>query len=82
MQNYPNPFNPKTTISFFLYKNEFVNLSIYDNLGKKIKTLVNEKRTAGHHSVIFDGSDLSSGLYFYKLNAGSIEQTKKLLLIK
>ena len=83
MQNYPNPFNPETTIKFFLPQNEFVNLKIYNNLGEEMYTLVNyEKRASGLHSIDFDGSNLSSGLYFYKITAGSFMSTKKLLIIK
>lgn len=82
MQNYPNPFNPITTIKFFLPQNEFITLTIYDNLGKKIQTLLNEKKASGLHSIDFDGSELSSGLYFCKLVTSSFVSTKKLLLIK
>ena len=82
MQNYPNPFNPITTIKFFLPQNEFVILNIYDNLGKKIKILLHEKRTSGLHSIDFDGSELPSGLYYYRLVTDSFVSTKKLLLIK
>jgi outer membrane protein assembly factor BamB len=82
MQNYPNPFNPITTIKFFLPKDEFITLTIYDNLGKKIQTLLNEKKASGLHSNDFDGSELSSGLYYCKLVTGSFVSTKKLLLIK
>ena len=82
LQNYPNPFNPATTIKFYLSENEFVTLAIYDNLGRKIKTLLNEKRAKGHHRVNFDGSELSSGIYYCRLSAGSLISTKKLLLLK
>lgn len=82
MQNYPNPFNPKTTIKFILQKNEFVTLKIYNNLGEEIHTLVNEKRSSGLHTINFDGSDFTSGLYFYKIVAGSFVSTKKFLLLK
>ena len=82
LQNYPNPFNSLTTIQFILPQVEFVNLTIYDNRGKKIETLLNEKRSIGLNKINFDVKELPSGLYFYKIVAGSFVSTKKLLLIK
>lgn len=82
LQNYPNPFNPNTTIEFSLPKNEYITLTIYNNLGKKIKILLNEEMAPGSHIINFDGSDLPSGLYFYRIVAGSFVSTKKLLLLK
>ncbi|KAA3620153.1 MAG: T9SS C-terminal target domain-containing protein [Calditrichaeota bacterium] len=81
-QNYPNPFNPVTTIKFNLPQDAFVTLNIFNNLGHEIKTLINENRAAGLHSITFDGSDLASGVYFYKLSAGKFSSTKKFLLLK
>ncbi len=81
-QNYPNPFNPTTTISFNLPNAEFVNLKVYDVLGREIATLVNEELTAGQHIKIFNAENLSSGVYFYKLQAGKFSETKKMLLTK
>ena len=81
-QNYPNPFNPTTVIRYQLAASIFVDLSIYDMLGRKIKTLVSERQSAGIHSVTFNAGSLSSGVYFYRLNAGSFVDAKKLLVIK
>ena len=81
-QNYPNPFNPTTMISYQLPINSFVSLKVYDVLGKEIVTLVNELKEAGTHSANFDASIFSSGVYFYKLQAGSFLQIKKMLLIR
>ncbi|MBK9404971.1 MAG: T9SS type A sorting domain-containing protein [Ignavibacteria bacterium] len=87
-QNYPNPFNPTTIINYQLSKFSNVSLKVYDVLGNEIKTLVNEYKPAGNYSVTFDagdtgqGNNLSSGIYFYTLNAGLQKQTKSMLLIK
>ncbi len=81
-QNYPNPFNPETTISFQLPEVQFVNLTIYDMLGKKVEELVNDQLEPGFHSVFFNGSDLSSGTYLYRLETDSFTQAKKMLLVK
>jgi hypothetical protein len=81
-QNYPNPFNPTTIISYQLPMNSIVTLKIYDVLGRGIETLVNNRQSAGSHSVTFNASSLSSGVYFYKLEAGNFIQTKKLVVIK
>jgi Secretion system C-terminal sorting domain len=81
-QNFPNPFNPTTVISYQLAANTVVTLKVYDILGREIKTLINEGQTAGSHSVLFDGSNLASGVYFYRLQAGSFIQTKRLILLK
>ncbi len=82
LQNYPNPFNSITTIKFILPQAEFVNLTIYDHRGTKIKTLLNEKRSIGLHKINFDAKDVPGGLYFYKIVAGTFVSTKKLVLIK
>ncbi len=80
--NYPNPFNPSTEIRFSVAVNGYVTLKIYDMAGKEVAVLVNEMKTAGEHSVMFNASGLSSGTYFYKLTAGSVEQVKKMTLVK
>ncbi|RMD86334.1 MAG: T9SS C-terminal target domain-containing protein [Calditrichaeota bacterium] len=81
-QNYPNPFNPKTTIVYALPKSTEVSLIIYDLLGHQIANLVKEHQEAGLYRVIFDASNLPSGLYFYRLKAGKFVQTKRMLLLK
>jgi hypothetical protein len=81
-QNYPNPFNPTTTIKYYIPNAVSVKLIIYDLLGREIKTLVNDFQQRGEHSIEFDGSSLSSGVYFYSLMAGDFMQTKKLILMK
>ena len=82
MQNYPNPFNPVTTIEYRLPASNFVKLYVYDILGRIVKSLVNEKQEAGYYRVGFDGSNLASGIYFYRIQAGSYFETRKMLLIK
>jgi photosystem II stability/assembly factor-like uncharacterized protein len=81
-QNYPNPFNPSTTISYELPVNSFVTLKMYNVLGREVSTLVNKVQQAGRHKVEFNGSSLSSGIYFYSLTTGGFRQTKKLVLMK
>jgi hypothetical protein len=81
-QNYPNPFNPVTKISYDLPKSGLVKLMVYDILGREIKTLLNEFRQAGKYSVEFDGSSLSSGVYFYRIHAGDFNVVKRMVLIK
>ena len=81
-QNYPNPFNPSTTIKYELPKASHVSLTVYDVLGRQVSVLVNEKRDAGSYEVKFNGSNLASGVYFYRLQAGSYVDTKKLLLLR
>lgn len=81
-QNYPNPFNPSTIIRFQIKDSRFVTLKVYDILGKEIATLVNEKQSPGTYEVKFDGSGLSSGMYFYKLEAGDFKEVKKMLMLK
>jgi hypothetical protein len=81
-QNYPNPFNPTTTISYELSANSFVSLKVYDVLGREVTTLVAKTQTAGNHSVTLDASNLPSGVYLYRLQAGIYSNTKKLLLLK
>jgi hypothetical protein len=81
-QNYPNPFNPSTTIEFSIPLSAQVQLKVYNILGQEVATLVNENLKVGRHSVTFDASRLASGLYLYKINAGSFVSTKKMLLLK
>jgi hypothetical protein len=81
-QNYPNPFNPSTTIGYELPHASRVSLKIYNVLGQEVATLVNEEKPAGVHEVRFDGSGLSSGVYFYRLRAGDFVQSKKLVVLK
>jgi len=81
-QNYPNPFNPSTTISFDLPVSEFVTLTIYDVLGKQVASVVDEYRNAGKYSIQYNASQLSSGMYFYKISAGNFNQIKKFILLK
>ena len=81
-QNYPNPFNPSTGINYSIPKSGLVTIKVYNVLGKEIATLVNEYRSAGNYSVQFNGSKLSSGIYFYRMKSGNFVQTKKLMLMK
>ncbi len=81
-QNYPNPFNPITTIRFQLPNDGHVSLKMVDVLGKVVATLVSEQKEAGTHQVQFDASKLASGMYFYRLTAGSFVATKSMMLIK
>jgi len=89
-QNYPNPFNPVTHLEFGIPDLGFVSLKVYDMLGKEVKTLVNEIKPAGIYSVEFDGSDLPSGIYYYKLvvslsnpiESGNFTQVRKMILVK
>ena len=81
-QNYPNPFNPVTKINFALPKQGFVTLKIYDVLGREVKTLVNEIKSAGQYSVDFNASEFSSGVYFYKLETNGFSNIKRMMLIK
>jgi len=82
-QNYPNPFNPSTTISFTMSSSQKVKLEVYNLLGQKVMTLVNNQfMTAGQHSVAFNAAKLASGTYMYRLEAGSVSATKSMTLIK
>jgi hypothetical protein len=81
-QNYPNPFNPETNIKFAIPKNGFVNIAIFDMLGKELETLVNEQLAPGTYETNWNASNYPSGVYFYKLSAGDISETKKMLLLK
>jgi hypothetical protein len=81
-QNYPNPFNPKTIINYELPITNYVQLSIYTTSGKKVTTLVSERKSAGSYQVEWDASDFSSGLYYYKIKAGNFVDVKKMLLVR
>lgn len=81
-QNYPNPFNPKTVINYSLPKQENVSIKVYDVLGNEVTTLVNNKQNAGNYSIEWDAQNYASGVYYYKLSAGSFEQTRKMILVK
>jgi len=81
-QNYPNPFNPNTIINYQLPMEAEVSLKVYDILGNEAATLVNEKQNAGIYDAEFDGSGLASGVYFYRLEAGDFNQTKRMTLVK
>jgi hypothetical protein len=82
LQNYPNPFNPATTISYEIPKTSFITLKVYDILGRQVKTLVNKEMNSGSYETKFDASSLTSGIYFYSLQAGSFSQSKKMILLK
>ena len=81
-QNYPNPFNPSTNIKYSIPADGIVTLKVYDVLGKEVSTLVNEYKQAGTFDVVFDGSNLASGVYYYQLTTGELSATKKLMLTK
>ena len=81
-QNYPNPFNPTTSIQFSLPKNEVVSIKIYDMLGKEVANVMNEFKNAGTYEVNFNASALNSGVYFYKMNAGSYSSIKRMVVLK
>jgi hypothetical protein len=81
-QNYPNPFNPSTQIEFTLPKSEFVELKVYNILGKEVSTLVSRKLNQGNHSYTFEGTNLASGIYYYQLTAGEYREVKKMILLR
>ncbi|MCB0281105.1 MAG: T9SS type A sorting domain-containing protein [Calditrichaeota bacterium] len=81
-QNYPNPFNPSTTIEFSLPKSEFTTLKVFNMLGRAVTTLVSEQLGAGNYSFRFDGTEMASGYYYYKLQAGNFREVKRMILIK
>jgi flagellar hook assembly protein FlgD len=87
MQNYPNPFNPTTQIEFSLPKESIVTIKIYNILGKEIKTLVNGEKTAGEHTITWNGMNdngiqVASGTYLYRINTGNFSQVKKMIFLK
>ncbi len=79
---YPNPFNPTTTIRYGLPHPSHVFLTVYNTLGQKVAELVNDDIEAGYHEVRFDAHNLASGVYFYRLQAGTYTETKKLMLVR
>jgi hypothetical protein len=81
-QNYPNPFNPTTKIKYQIPVLSKVRLTVYDMLGREIKTLINEEKPAGPYEVEFNGAGLSSGVYFYRIETGKYSDTKKFVLLK
>jgi hypothetical protein len=81
-QNYPNPFNSTTTINYSVAKRSVVSIKIFDILGREIQTLVDEEKSPGNYNVKFNGNNLPSGVYFYRLRAGAFSETKKLILLK
>ena len=81
-QNYPNPFNPVTNIKYDILTEGFVKLSVYDILGRELKSIISQNQKPGTYTVQFDGTDLSSGVYFYKLQANSFTETKKMMITK
>ena len=81
-QNFPNPFNPSTEISYSIPKSNNVELKVYNSIGKEVATLVNGMQEAGNHKVQFNSSNLSSGIYFYRLTSGNFTQIKKMILLK
>ena len=81
-QNFPNPFNPTTSIRYGVPRSSHVALTIFDILGREVRTLINEVQSPGHYTVTFDGRDLASGVYFYRLASGSFSATKKFMMVK
>ena len=81
-QNYPKPFNPSTNIDFTLPKSVFVELKVYNILGKEVSIIISEKLNQGIHTYHFDGNNLASGVYYYQLVAGKFQDVKKMILIK
>lgn len=81
-QNFPNPFNPTTKINFDITKNSFVSLKLYNSIGQEVSNLVNQNLTAGSYEVTFEGTGLTSGIYFYTINTGEFVQTNKMMLVK
>ncbi|MCF8241755.1 MAG: T9SS type A sorting domain-containing protein [Melioribacteraceae bacterium] len=81
-QNYPNPFNPTTNIQFSIPESGLVTLKIYDVLGQEVMNLINQEMNRGVHRIKVDASQLSSGIYFYRLDTGNFTSTKKMLLLK
>jgi hypothetical protein len=82
MQNYPNPFNPATTINYYLKTPSLIELSVYDLNGRKVATIANNNQNSGWHTATFDASNLSSGIYIYRLVTDNLAVTKKMTLIK
>jgi hypothetical protein len=81
-QNYPNPFNPATKIDFDIPYDSYVTVKIFDITGREMKTLLNEKRTAGYYTLDINSGNLSSGVYFYRMTADKFSEVKRMLIIK
>jgi len=81
-QNYPNPFNPETKIRFSIAKEDFVTMKVYNINGEEVETLLNQNMTIGYYTVTFNGSNLASGIYFYRIQSSNFIQTKKMILVK
>jgi len=81
-QNYPNPFNPSTKINYSIANEGFVSIKVFDNLGREVATLVNESKTAGFYTADFNGLNLNSGVYYYRLESGGSTKVMKMSLIK
>ncbi|MBE0538427.1 MAG: T9SS type A sorting domain-containing protein [Ignavibacterium sp.] len=81
-QNYPNPFNPTTTIRYAIPEDNFVSIKLYDILGNEVITLVNEQKQAGRYEMLFNASNIASGVYYYQISSGNFTQTRKLMLMK
>ena len=80
--NYPNPFNPSTTIKYDIPRSSFVQMTIYDILGRELDKLINQQLSAGRYEIVWDGSNYASGTYFYKLEAGTFTDIKKMVIVK
>ena len=81
-QNFPNPFNPSTTINFSIPQKNFVSLRVFNIIGEEVSTLINEEKDAGSYHIKFNALNIPSGIYFYKITAGSFSATRKMILIK
>jgi hypothetical protein len=81
-QNYPNPFNPTTTIEYTLPRASSVTLKVYNLLGREVRTLAHGQQAAGSHSVVFEAGELTSTIYFYKLQTDSFSEIRKMLLVR
>jgi hypothetical protein len=81
-QNYPNPFNHSTTIRYSIPSSQYVTLKVFDIYGNEVASLINAEQSSGNHEILFDGSKLANGTYFYRLQADELVQTKRMVLIK
>ena len=86
-QNYPNPFNPATTIRYSLKESGEVHIAVFNILGQKVRSLINESRPAGENTAVWDGKDnsgseVASGVYFYRIHSGALDETRKMLLMR
>ena len=82
MQNYPNPFNPSTIIEFAIPEKTNVSLFVFNSIGEKVAELVNQEMDAGYHTVNFNASNLSSGIYFYRISTNDFSKTRKMIMLK